>query len=642
MSLTSLTRFRSLTPSLAVVLLLLFGGVATAQDGPAAPEVIGQGSTPRATRLPTVAQPPPSDADDGLSRLQPGFPRELILPAPTWESKQKENRFIPTAIDPELSLKLVVGRPKILQLAAVPKRIYLPTDEVVRAEIIDEQSGKEVAVTGLQPGTTTLIFWFEDETAPGGQTTIAYEVRVYDDPLLARPTEDLQAELNEKFPNSYIELSEISDRLIVSGEVPDVLEMSQILNVLLGSRRTRGLNQIPETPNFASEFNFSTTEDRLEAERSADFANRLIDFRALAAAGIINQLKVVGEQQVMLKVTVAEVNRDAARSIGLNFDALNDAGTVFSNATGSLVQAGGASSANLQASLDAGNVQLAINALRTLNLSQTLAEPNLVTMNGVAADFQAGGQFPVPVISGAGGGGNNLQGVTFVPFGVQLQFTPLIQERDVIRLDIQAEVSTRDESLGATVGGGGGGGGTGVAGLNSRNFSTSVQLRSGQTIAVAGLLQTNYGASTDRVPFWGDLPILGTTGGVRRSSSGELELVILVTPHLVAPVDGCNGPALPGSDVHEPTDIEFYLANRLESRRSRDARTAVRTDRERQKQLEQCCPEKYMIGQVGPTDRCCPTPGRVPHRAVPTSQSSPMPASTEHQMSDYYEGASNE
>ena len=238
------TRFKPVTLSVSAALLLLLGGVATAQDVPAVSE--GIAPTPRATRLPALSEP----RDDGLSRLQPGFPRELILPAPSWESKQKANRFIPTAIDPELSLKLVVGRPKILQLAAVPKRIYLPTDEVVRTEVIDEESGKEVAVTGLRPGTTTMIFWFEDETAPDGQTTIAYEVRVYDDPLLARPTVDLEAELNEKFPNSFVELSEISDRLIVSGQVPDVLEMSQILNVLLGSRRTRGVRQNVETPNF--------------------------------------------------------------------------------------------------------------------------------------------------------------------------------------------------------------------------------------------------------------------------------------------------------------------------------------------------------------------------------------------------------
>ncbi|MEO1619233.1 MAG: hypothetical protein AAFV88_25515, partial [Planctomycetota bacterium] len=182
-------------------------------------------------------------------------------------------------------------------------------------------------------------------------------------------------------------------------------------------------------------------------------------------------------------------------------------------------------------------------------------------------------------------------------------------------------VSTRDESLGTNIGGGGGGG-TQVSGLNSRNFSTTVQLRSGQTIAVAGLLQTNYGASSDRLPFWGDLPLFGSTGGINRSSSGEQELVILVTPHLVAPINACEGPALPGSDVHEPTDIEFYLSNRLESRRSKDYRSSVRTDYARQQQAENCCPEKFMIGQIGPTDRCCPSPAVVPHQPVPHVHSS--------------------
>jgi pilus assembly protein CpaC len=328
-------------------------------------------------------------------------------------------------------------------------------------------------------------------------------------------------------------------------------------------------------------------------------------------------MRVIGEQQVMLKVKVAEVNRSAARSIGLNFAVENSNGdTVFQTLTGNLSQVGNQSGANILASLDMGQVDLAIEALRRLNLSRTLAEPNLVAMNGQTANFQAGGQFPIPIISSGGAGaGSNLQGVAFVPFGVQLRFTPTIEDRDVIRLHVNAEVSTRDESLGTSIGGGVGG--TQVSGLNSRNFSTTVQLRSGQSIAVAGLLQMNYGASSDRIPFWGDLPLIGATGGVNRSSSGEQELVIIVTPHLVAPVDECSAPGVPGNDVYEPTDIEFYLSNRLESRRSRDYRASVRTDHDRQHRAEHCCPEKYMIGDVGPTDRCCPRPAPVRHQPVP-------------------------
>jgi pilus assembly protein CpaC len=268
---------------------------------------------------------------------------------------------------------------------------------------------------------------------------------------------------------------------------------------------------------------------------------------------------------------------------------------------------------------------LAIDALRKMNLSRTLAEPNLVAMNGESADFRAGGQFPIPIIS-SGGVGSNLQGVSFVPFGVSLEFTPFLQDRDVIRLQMNASVSTRDESLGTNIGGAGGG--TSVAGLNSRDFSTTVQLRSGQTIAVAGLLQTNYGSSTDRVPFWGDLPIIGATGGANRTSSGEQELVILVTPHLVAPVDACEPLPVPGDDVHEPTDIEFFIANRLESRRSQDYRASVRTDFARQKRVEHCCPEIFMIGEVGPTDRCCPQSTRTPHTAIPTNSQPATPATS--------------
>ena len=557
-------------------------------------------------------------ADDPRSRIQNGFPSELILPLPAVEVVKKSEQFVQGMIDPELPLNLVIGRPKVLQLAKAPKRIYVPDDEVIRTEIIDNQSGREIAITGMRSGSTTLILWFDDPSSPSGQTTVSYLVRVFSDPILARPIESLEDELNEKFPNSYIELDQIEDRMIVRGQTPDTIEMGQILQVLAGDRGVsagliRPSDPVAETTpvSLAQALSFQDNQDPLVAEEAAAQRRRVIDPLALARAGIINQLKVVGEQQVMLKVTVAEVNRNAARSIGLNFSVDNNSGfTVFQSLVGNLAQTGGNTGvgrANVLASLDMGQVSLAVEALRRLNLSRTLAEPNLITMNGQPADFQAGGRFPVPVISsGAGGNGQNLQGVNFVPFGVQLQFTPYVQDRDVIRLQLNAEVSTRDESLGTAIGGSNSG--TQVSGLNSRNFATTVKLKSGQTIAVAGLLQTNYGASSDRVPFWGDLPIIGATGGVNRTSSGEQELVILVTPYLVAPDDACDVGSLPGSDVHEPTDIEFYIANRLESRRSRDFRSSVRTDHARQKRAENCLPERYMIGQVGPTDRCYSMP----------------------------------
>ncbi|MFN5956797.1 MAG: type II and III secretion system protein family protein, partial [Planctomyces sp.] len=236
----------------------------------------------------------------------------------------------------------------------------------------------------------------------------------------------------------------------------------------------------------------------------------------------------------------------------------------------------------------------AIQALRGLSYARSLAEPNLVAMNGQTASFQAGGEFPVPVVTGATNTG--LQGVEFVPFGVQLRFTPFISDGNRIRLNVAAEVSTRNTSTGATVGG------SSVSGRDTRNFSTVVELRSGQTMAVAGLIQTTVGGGSDKVPGAGDLPVVGWLFGSQRTSSNEQELVILVTPELVSPLDAAELPAhLPGSDVFEPDDMEFYVLNRLESRHKEDARMSVRTDWDRlirTRSIER----KYIIGPTGHSD----------------------------------------
>ena len=530
------------------------------------------------------------------SRFQAAFPSELILPPPSNAARQRASRFIESEVDPELPLSLVLGRPKILQLAAAPRRIYVPDDQTIRAELIDQQSGRELAVTGLELGTTTLMLWFDDPQAKNGQSIVSYLVRVYEDPVLKQPLETITEMINTKFPDSFIELSDVNGRLLVSGEARDATEMAQILQVLIGVRGVAaGVRTVTPSTTISSVTNFSTNQD-LDLQRQEAENRSLIDPVALAQAGIVNLMRVPGEQQVMLRVTVAEVNRTAARSLGLDFTALGS-NSVFSNTTGGVA-------GNLSALLDGGDLDIKIEALRQLSLSRTLAEPNLVTINGQTASFQAGGQFPIPVLSSGGAGGDNLQGVQFIPFGVQLQFTPTIQDRDVIRLQLNADVSTRDESVGTTVGGAGGG--TAVSGLDSRNFSSTVELRSGQTLAVAGLLQTNFGSSSSRVPFLGDLPLIGPLTGSNGTSAAEQELVILVTPELVSPKDLRQVARLPGDNVYEPTDVEFFLSNRLESRRSKDFRSPVRTDFVKQQLPDRCCPDQFIIGSSGPTDRVRP------------------------------------
>ena len=172
---------------------------------------------------------------------------------------------------------------------------------------------------------------------------------------------------------------------------------------------------------------------------------------------------------------------------------------------------------------------LAIQALRTLNLARSLAEPNVVAINGQTAQFQAGGEFPVPNATATFGAVG--QSVTFVPFGVSLTFVPYITDRDRIRLQLFGRVSTTDAALGATVGG------TTVPGLQARTFRTTLEMREGQTLAMAGLIQNNLTSSSNRVPFFGDLPLVGHLAGYDQMSNQEFELVVLITPQLVHPME---------------------------------------------------------------------------------------------------------
>ncbi|MCG8651502.1 MAG: pilus assembly protein N-terminal domain-containing protein, partial [Pirellulales bacterium] len=312
--------------------------------------------------------------DVGRPLVQGGFPKELILPPPGEEAMERAGRFVEDEIDPEIPLSLVINRPKILRLAATPTRVYVPNEEIIRTEVLDQVRGRELAITGVQAGTTTLTMWFEDAASPSGQSVISYLVRVFEDPILARPLTSLAEDLNRQFPNSYIELEELGGRLIVRGQAYDAIEMGQILQILVGARGVRaGLTGLNRSQTVSAAFNFSNSAEEVEANLAAAEGVRQVDADALAQAGIVNLMRIPGEQQVMLRIQVAEVDRTAARSIGLNFEILNSAGTAFAQLSGGLRNAGGATpnttGTNLFGNLDGGQVMLAIDALRTLSLA---------------------------------------------------------------------------------------------------------------------------------------------------------------------------------------------------------------------------------------------------------------------------------
>jgi pilus assembly protein CpaC len=543
-----------------------------------------------------------------------GLPPGLGTPEPSPEIQQEYGQFVEREITPENTIQVVVGRAKVIVLKVKPRRIYIPDETVAGFQVITDQ---EFAVVGKKIGRTVLNLWFPDPREPNDTSkdhTLSYMVVTLPDPERAaldvleerkrlesqvkafqQSLKVLEKEIKEAFPDSAVQLSLVGEQVVVRGESKDVVEAAQILRIISEHTPTRRRSKVDSN---AKSLNVAFIPGLGDEQAAVTAIRDLLQ----GNPNLVNLLRVPGEQQVMLMVTVAEVNRDAARSVGINFDLKQGAaevgqftGGLLSTTIGAATTAG-TTTANIPLSLDNGQVFIAIKALRTLNLAKSLAEPNLTTMNGRTANFSAGGSFPVPTSVITNGG--TAQSVSYMPFGVKLHFTPYITDRNRIRLELSAEVSTRSTNTTQVSG-------TSVpSNLDDRTFSTTVELREGQTLSVAGLIQNNFGTNSNRVPLWGDLPVIGRSGGLDKTTSSEQEIVVLVTPVLVHPLEQCKTPALPGSDVFEPGDIEFYLLGHLEGRRSDDYRASVRSDFARQERYIHCN-DMYIIGSHGTTYGCC-------------------------------------
>lgn len=284
----------------------------------------------------------------------------------------------------------------------------------------------------------------------------------------------------------------------------------------------------------------------------AENVRRLAARFAPGEGAVVNQMRVTAPNQINLRVRIAEVSRETLKQFGINWDSvLSVGGFTFGLFTGTPLV--GASSNLLFGGFKSGSVDIngLIDALANENLITVLAEPNLTAMSGETANFLAGGEFPVPVAQG----GANAGAITieFKKFGVGLAFTPTVLENGRVNLKVRPEVSQL-----STVGGIQTDTGLRVPGLTTRRAETTVELGSGQSFAIAGLLQNNSTQDDNKVPFLGDVPILGALFKSDRYRRNETELVIVVTPYLVKPVSA-NAIALPTDGFVPPTDGQRIL-----------------------------------------------------------------------------------
>ncbi|MEM9145454.1 MAG: type II and III secretion system protein family protein [Pseudomonadota bacterium] len=291
--------------------------------------------------------------------------------------------------------------------------------------------------------------------------------------------------------------------------------------------------------------------------------------RAYAGNNITNMMTVGGTQQVALKVRVAEMSRSAAKDIGVSVGFLGQ-----TNRTAPFAQTGpgGVDISNVDGSdglsgLDFTNVisafgtfgsifaiadnfllDVQLDALEAKGFMRMLAEPTVVALSGAEADFLAGGEVPIPAIDDEG----NVD-VDFRAVGVNVIFRPTVLDGQRINLALSAEVSSVDPSLSTTTGG------IDIVGFQVRRATTTIEMRDGQSFAIAGLFEEDFANAVDQVPFLGDVPILGTLFRSSNFQRNESELVIMVTANLVTPLDNEEDIVLPTDRIGIPNEFELFL-----------------------------------------------------------------------------------
>lgn len=285
-------------------------------------------------------------------------------------------------------------------------------------------------------------------------------------------------------------------------------------------------------------------------------------FLSSEGQSIINMMDTSSGDQVMLRVKIVEVGRSELKRLGINWESiLNSGNFLFGfasgrdivDATGSFTRAvGGDSGLGVGFRDGTQNINTMIDALEDDGLVSILAEPNLTTRSGQTASFLAGGEYPIPVPAEDGA-----VTIEYRQFGVSLQFTPIVMSKDKISLTVLPEVSALSDENSTT-----GAYGT-IRALTTRRANTTVDLGSGQTFAIAGLLRTDNSNSNSKFPGLGDIPLVGTLFRSSESRNNQTEVVILVTPYIVQPTNDPKALATPADGLVPATDGERILLGRL-------------------------------------------------------------------------------
>jgi pilus assembly protein CpaC len=384
-------------------------------------------------------------------------------------------------------LALGIGKSVIIDLPGEIKDVLVADPKIANAVI---RSPRHAYIIGGAVGQTNVVFFGSD-----GQQIAAYDIAV------KRDLNGVRAALKQLLPSAEIQAEGVGDGVMLTGSV--------------------------STP--------------IEAQQAGDLASRLVG----GAEKVVNSIAVRGRDQVMLKVTVAEVRRDIIKQMGVDLSASMNYGTAVVNFNNSnpftannapLVPDNGLTASALnKAGLP--SVTATLRAMESAGVVRTLAEPNLTAISGESATFISGGEFPIPTgvtcqTSTAGTIGNCVQTVSFKKFGISLNFTPVVLTEGRISLRVMTEVSEVSAENALT----GGSGGTTIPSIKTRRAETTLEIPSGGSIAMAGLIQEQTKQAVNGMPGIDQLPIFGQLFRSQDFVNHQTELMVIVTPYIVRAV----------------------------------------------------------------------------------------------------------
>lgn len=412
-------------------------------------------------------------------------------PTPTAQVPAARPVASPGASPEEAEVQLLVGRSAVLNTSEPFTRVSLTSPDVADAMVTSSQ---QLLIHGKAPGTISMFLW---DRAGGIRR---YEV------VVQRDLSQLSERMGQLFPGEQIAVTSNGKDVVISGEVSSKYVMEKAVDVAMGY-----------------------------VEKKENIVN------------LLRQPEGVASNQILLRVRFAEVSRSALTELGASFftgptgykDYIARSTTQQFSAPGfdelSRTEVNGEVTSlegkftfsdflNLFVFNTEQNVGTLIKALSTKGLFQSLAEPNLIAQNGKEASFLAGGEYPYPVAQGTGG--NLAITIVFKEFGIRLRFTPTVVGGDLIHLKVAPEVSSLDFTNAVVAQG------FRIPALSTRRAETEVELRDGQTFAIAGLMNNSVTSQMQKIPGIGDIPILGLLFKSRALQKAQTELVVMITPQI--------------------------------------------------------------------------------------------------------------